>query len=132
MSVDLDQAVEAYLALRNEKARIQAEADEAIAKIDRDMSAIDAMFLDICRETNVNSLNTNHGTIVRQIKERFVCNDWDAFRRFEVENPDYDFREKRIHQGNFKTFMETHEDDGLPPGVNSMREFQIVVRKSNK
>lgn len=132
MPVDLDQAVEAYLALRNEKARIQAEADEQIAAIDKDMQAIDNLFLEICHQTNVNSLNTNHGTIVRQIKERFVCNDWDAFRKFEVENPDYDFREKRIHQSNFKTFMEQHEGDGLPPGVNSMREFQIIVRKSSK
>ena len=132
MQVDLDQAVEAYLNLRTEKARIESEAEAQVAEIEKDMAEIDSLLLQICHDTNVNSLNTNHGTVIRQIKERFVCNDWDNFRRFEADHPEYDFREKRIHQGNFKTFMEQHEGDGLPPGVNSMREFQIVVRKSTK
>ena len=37
--------------------------------------------------------------------------------------------ESRIHQGNFKEFIAERKDDGLPPGVNVMREFGIVVRK---
>lgn len=130
--VNLDEAVEAYLNMRNEKERIQREADQAIEAINKEMAEIDQIFLGICNETNVNSLNTDHGTVIRQIKERFVCNDWDGFRKFELENPDYDLREKRIHQGNFKQYMEQRAEDGLPPGVNSMREFQIVVRKSSK
>lgn len=132
MSVDLDQAVEAYLNLRAEKARIEAEAEEQVGKIEKDMQEISEIFLGICNETNVNSLNTNHGTVIRQVKERFICNDWGNFRKFEFDNPEYDFRERRIHQGNIKDFMETHADDGLPPGVSSMREFQITVRKSTK
>lgn len=132
MQVDLDQAVEAYLNLRTEKARIESECEAQVANIEKDMDEISQIFLGICNETNVNSLNTNHGTVMRQVKERFICNDWDNFRRFELENSEYDFRERRIHQGNFKDFMETHEGDGLPPGVNSMREFQIIVRKSTK
>jgi hypothetical protein len=37
--------------------------------------------------------------------------------------------EGRIHQGNFKEFIADRKDEGLPPGVNVMREFTIVVRK---
>jgi hypothetical protein len=37
--------------------------------------------------------------------------------------------EGRIHQGNFKQFMSEHEGEGLPPGVNVMREFGVTVRK---
>ena len=36
-----------------------------------------------------------------------------------------------IHQGNFKEFMSEREGDGLPPGVNALREFAIVVRKAS-
>jgi hypothetical protein len=46
-----------------------------------------------------------------------------------MENDAVDLLERRIHQGNFKQFMAEHERDGLPPGVNVMREFGIVVRK---
>ena len=48
-----------------------------------------------------------------------VCNDNEAVELLE----------RRIHQGNFKEFMSEHQQDGLPPGVNVMREFGIVVRK---
>jgi len=37
--------------------------------------------------------------------------------------------DRRIHQGNFKEFIAERQEDGLPPGVNVMREFGIVVRK---
>ena len=47
--------------------------------------------------------------------------------RSEREMPE--LFEARIHQGNFKDFMSEHASEGLPPGVNVMREFTITVRK---
>lgn len=128
MSVDMDQAVQAYLNIRAERAQLAAEYEQKDAELASLLAEIDKVFLQVCNETNVTSLNTAHGTVIRNIKERFICNDWDGFRQFERENPDYDFREKRIHQGNIKLYMEENKSDGLPPGVNSMREFQITVR----
>lgn len=132
MQVDLDQAVEAYLNIRAERERLLREYEAQDNELKETMKEIDEVFLNVCRETNANSINTDHGTVIRQVKERFVCNNWDEFREFELEHPDFDLREKRIHQGNFRQFMEQHDGDGLPPGVNSMREYQIVVRKSSK
>jgi len=63
------------------------------------------------------------------MNERFYCNDWDNFKKFILEHQAIDLFERRIHQGNFKEFMSGHKDDGLPPGVNVMREFGITVRK---
>jgi hypothetical protein len=40
--------------------------------------------------------------------------------------------ERRIHQGNFKENLAENEADGLPPGVNVMREFGVSVRKASK
>jgi hypothetical protein len=40
--------------------------------------------------------------------------------------------ERRIHQSNFREFLNGHEDDGLPPGINVMREFGVTVRKNSK
>jgi len=39
--------------------------------------------------------------------------------------------ERRIHQGNFREHMSDIEGEGLPPGVNVMREFGITVRKAS-
>ena len=67
--------------------------------------------------------------LFRKLNERFYCNDWDNFRNFVLDNEAVELLERRIHQGNFKEFMSEHQQDGLPPGVNVMREFGIVVRK---
>ena len=81
--------------------------------------------------TNVNGLRTHHGTVTRQVKERYFCTDWDNFKKFVETEGSIDLLERRIHQRNFKEFMSERSGDGLPPGVNALREFDIVVRKAS-
>ena len=97
----------------------------------RSMEKLEAALLDICNTANVNGLRTAHGTVMRQIKERFFCTDWDNFKKFIESEGSLDLLERRINQRNFKEFMTERKDDGLPPGVNVLREFDIVVRKAS-
>jgi hypothetical protein len=46
-----------------------------------------------------------------------------------MENGVPELFEQRIAQTNFKEFIAERKDTSLPPGVNVMREFTIVVRK---
>jgi hypothetical protein len=85
--------------------------------------------LEICNTTKADSIKTQNGTVIRKLTERFYCNDWDNFKDFVLQHKAVELLERRIHQGNFKEFMVEHEQDGLPPGVNVMREYGIVVRK---
>ncbi len=130
--INAEEFVEAYLAIRTERERIKQEYEAQDQLLKSDMSQLEAGLLDICNTVNANSINTKHGTVIRSLKERFICSDWDNFKEFIRENDAVDCLERRIHQGNFKTFMEEHEGEGLPPGVNVMREFGITVRKSSK
>jgi len=129
-AVNVEEVVRAYLNIRAERERILREYEQKDAELLNDMRELDAILLSVCNQTNVNSLNTKAGTVIKQLKQRFICEDWENFRKFELENPEYDFRERRIHQNNFKQYVEQHEGDGLPPGVSTLREFTIVVRKS--
>lgn len=124
--------VEVYLAIREERSRILREYEEQDKALKADMAQLEASLLDTCNKVNASSINTQHGTIIRSLKERFVCSDWDSFKQFVRENDAVDCLERRIHQGNFKEFLKERVDDGLPPGVNVMREFGITVRKSSK
>jgi hypothetical protein len=65
------------------------------------------------------------------VKERFYCTDWTNFKDFVEQKGSIDLLERRIHQKNFKDFMAERQSDGLPPGINVLREFDIVVRKSS-
>jgi hypothetical protein len=119
----------AIIGLRSERERLLAHFELADAELIEQMKVIEARLLEECNRLNADSIKTKSGTIMRRLNERFICADWDNFRQFEESNRDYDFRERRIAQGNMKTYLSEHKDDGLPPGVDVMREYKIVVRK---
>lgn len=130
--INAEEYVEAYLAIRNERDRIKQEYEAQDTVLKTDLSQLEAGLLTICNAVNANSINTQYGTVIRSLKERFICSDWDNFKQFILENEAVDCLERRIHQGNFSEFLKERQDEGLPPGVNVMREFTIVVRKSSK
>lgn len=126
---DANALVETYLTLRREREKIKAEYEAKDSGLKADMEQVEAALLAICNETNASGFRTVHGTVTRQIKDRFFCTDWDNFKKFIETQGSIDLLERRIHQRNFKEFMTEHEGEGLPPGVNVLREFDIVVRK---
>ena len=131
-NINTEEAVMAYLNIRNEREKILREYEAKDAKLKEDMAKIEALLLDVCNNINADSIRTSHGTVMRKLSERFFCQDWDNFYGFILENEAVQLLERRIHQSNFKEFLKDHEGDGLPPGVNVMREFGISVRKASK
>lgn len=131
MSYDTEQLVEAYVRVRDERARILKEYEAKDSELKSDLDQLKITLLSVCNEVNANSIKTSQGTVMRKLNERFFCKDWDSFRKFVMENDAVELLERRIHQGNFKQFISGHEEDGLPPGVNVMREFDITVRRSS-
>ena len=125
----LDDLVNVYLTIRNEREKLKACWEVKDGELEQDMKSLEQSMLTICNDTNASSIRTESGTVIRSLKERFTTNDWDNFKKFVLDNEAIDLLERRIHQGNFKEFMTEHKDEGLPPGVNVMREFTIVVRK---
>lgn len=123
--------VETYLTLRRERERIKADYESRDEGLKTDMEKIESALLEICNATNTNGLKTSHGTVTRQIKDRYFCTDWDNFKKFVETEGSIDLLERRIHQRNFKEFMSERKDQGLPPGVNALREYDIVVRKAS-
>ena len=121
--------VKIYLTIRTEKERVEAEWKAKNDAIVADMKVLEGQMLEVCNKNNASSMRTNSGTVIRKLTERYTVSDGDGFRKFVLENGLVDLFEARIHQGNFKEFIAEHKDDGLPPGVNVMREFGIVVRK---
>jgi hypothetical protein len=128
---DVEALVETYLTLRRARETLKAQYEADDSGLKKDMEGIEAALLDVCNKTNVNGLKTQYGSVTRQVKDRFFCTDWDNFKKFVEAEGSLDLLERRIHQRNFKEFMAERQGDGLPPGVNVLREFDIVVRKSS-
>lgn len=132
MQHNTDELVQAYLNIRSERERIKSDYEQRDAALRADMGELEAAFLSICNTVGANSINTQHGTVIRSLKERYTCADWDNLKQFIKEHDALDCLERRIHQGNFRTLMQDLKNEGLPPGVSVLREYDITVRKSTK
>jgi hypothetical protein len=126
---NMEELVKAYLTIRNERDRIESEYKDRDAALKEELVVLEQAMLAGCNEINADSIKTSQGTVMKQLKERFTCSDRDNFNKFVIEHGAVELFEGRIHQSNFKEFMSERRADGLPPGVNVMREFTITVRK---
>jgi hypothetical protein len=129
--MNTEEIVDAYLNIREARQKLAQEFEDADNDLKKDMTHLEQMLLATCQEIGADSIKTKFGTVIRRVNERFYCTDWENFRKFVLENDAVDLFERRLHQGNFRQFLEEHESDGLPPGVNVMREYGVTVRKSN-
>ena len=126
---DMNELVKAYLTIRNGREKIEAEYKERDMQLKADMAILEQEMLAGCNDMKVESLRTDSGTVIKSLKERYTCADRDNFNKFVLETGAVELFEARLHQGNFKEFMSERHNEGLPPGVNVMREFTITVRK---
>jgi hypothetical protein len=124
---DVEPLVETYLTLRREREMLSRQ-DKLLKE---DMEKLESAMLAICNATNMNGFKTRLGTVTRKVKERYVCSDWDNFKKFIETEGSVDLLSKTIHQSNFKEFMSERMGDGLPPGINALREYDIVVLKAS-
>jgi len=128
---DTEELVSDYLEIRRMRESLKANYESQDEELKDAMESIKEALLAICNENNQNGFKTDSGTVTRQVKERYFCTDWDNFRKFVENEGSIDLLERRIHQRNFKEFMSERAGDGLPPGVNALREYDIVVRKAS-
>lgn len=126
---NLDELVKIYLTIRSEREKIESEWKAKDTEFKNEQALLEQQMLAVCNESNATSIKTEQGTVIKSLKERFTVADGDSFRKFVMEQEMPELFEARIHQGNFKDFMSEHASEGLPPGVNVMREFTITVRK---
>ena len=118
---DTEELVSDYLEIRRLRESLKATYESQDEELKDAMESIKEALLAICNENNQNGFKTHSG----------FCTDWDNFKKFIELEGSIDLLERRIHQRNFKEFMSERVGDGLPPGVNALREYDIVVRKAS-
>ena len=127
--IQLDELVNTYLKIRNQKDALYQEFQKTDRELKADLAQIEQVMLSSLNEVSADSIRTSGGTIIKTLKENYVCSDWSNFKDFVLDNEAVELLQQRIHQANFKEFLASRSEDGLPPGISTMREFNIVVRK---
>jgi hypothetical protein len=127
--VKVDSLVSTYLTIRREREKLAKKYEQEDAVFKEQMERLEEAMLATCNQIGAETLRTEHGTIIKTLKENYVCGDWDNFKKYIIENDALELLQQRLSQTNFKEFLSTRGEEGLPPGISTMREFKISVRK---
>ena len=112
------------------KARMEA-LDAEIATLDEQRTEVRLAIKDQMKAQGLKTVNTTSGTVSLVTKTRYNTQDWDSFKTFVLEHQVVDLLEKRIAQTNMASFLE--ENPGVvPPGLNSVTEYDVRVTKARK
>ena len=130
--IKLDEIVQAFLSIRGQREAIAREFELKDAELKAEQVQLEQVLLEQCNSLNAETIRTGAGTVVKTLKENFICSDWDGLKSFILENGLIELMQQRLHNGNLKEYLATHEGEGMPPGVSSFREYSIVVKKPSK
>jgi hypothetical protein len=103
--------------------------EEEVATLETQLEMVEQQLLDICKTTGQNGGKTDYGSFTRAVKTRYWPSDWDSMYRFVKEHDAPELLERRIHQGNFKEFLQANPDK-LPTGMNVESKYSITVRRA--
>lgn len=130
-NVPIDRLVKIYRKIKEKIDTLTQEYDTQVETLKAQQDEIKFALKDMMKSDGTTSLKTSYGTVSLITKTRYSTNDWDSFKRFIVEHDAVDLLEKRVAQTNMAQFLQ--ENPGaVPPGLNSMTEFEIRVTKPTK
>jgi len=131
--VNVDDLTAKYIELRDRKAKIKKEAEDAEAALSALQDAIGDKIREIMHEMGVTSLKTAHGTAYIAYRESATVADWDVLLGFIKNQRLGNLLERRVSKSAVKDRMEEDRNGNYhqepPPGVNFVRIEGVNVRR---
>ncbi len=127
--ISADKLVAAYIKMRDKRAELLREYEDADTGVKTQMEMVEAKLLELCKTVGADSLKTKHGTVIRGVKTRYWTSDWASMHKFILEHQMPDLLEKRISQSTLKQLLDENPDM-MPPGVNVDSKYSVTVRRS--
>lgn len=126
--MNLDEAVEKYIALRDKKDALVRKHKEELKPYNERMDKIEAAILGLFNKTGQNSARTNHGTPYRSDVLSASVADRDAFLDFVRENEAWHFLENRVTKKAVQEYEQEHGE--YPPGIKTSVTTKININRS--
>lgn len=128
--IPIDRLVKVYVKMRDAKSEMTKRHDAEVAVLDEAMDKISVEFKRRALEQGTDGFKTDFGTVYLQTSLKSSCADWQIFYDWMQKENALDFLEKRISNGQIKTYMEEHEG-ALPPGISVFKEIEARVRRNS-
>ena len=116
-----------YMALRDRKAAIEAEAKAKVAEIRAKLDKLEAYLKAEMDAQGVTSFKSDSGTAFVVATDYASVADWDAVLNFILTNEAFDMLEKRVSKTAVRGYIE--QTKTVPPGVNYGTKLEVNVRR---
>jgi len=127
--ISADKLVAAYIKMRDRRAELLREYEDADGGVKTQMEMVEAKLLELCKTVGADSLKTKHGTVIRGVKTRYWTSDWASMHKFILEHQMPDLLEKRVSQSTMKQLLEENPDM-MPPGMNVDSKYSVTIRRN--
>lgn len=127
--MDANQLVKVYIKIRDAKDAKTRQYETDIAALDQQLGMLEESLLEICKTTGQDGGKTENGSFTRTVKTRYWTSDWDSMYQFIKDHDAPELLERRVHQGNFKEFLQDNPDK-MPQGMNVDSRYSITVRRA--
>ena len=124
-----DKLARVYVKIRDARVELKNDFDKKDAELKADLDTIASQLLEICKQTNADTLKTSGGTVMRTVKTRYWTSDWEAMYDLIANTGELGLLEQRIHQGNMKEYLKDNPEK-LPIGLNVDSRYDVIVRRA--
>lgn len=128
-AVDFARIVKAHINIRDHRAQLKKQFDEADQQFKQAQAKLESVMLDHLNKTGSEAIRTEHGTFYAQEEMTPSASDWNMLYDWIKEHDAWEALERRIKKTFIKEFAEAH-GGGLPPGVSVFRERIVRVRRA--
>ena len=129
-TISVDRLVAAYIKMRDKRAELLREYEEADGEVKAQMEAVESKLLDLCKEIGADTLGSKHGKVMRTVKTRYWTSDWESMHKFILEHKMPELLERRISQTTMKQLLEENPDL-MPPGLNTDSRYAVTIRRAS-
>ena len=93
--VKANDLVTTYLAIRREREKLAKKYEQEDSVFKDQLNRLEEAMLTTCNDIGAETLRTENGTIVKTLKENYVCGDWDNFKKYVLENQALELLQQR-------------------------------------
>ena len=127
--MDINNVIDTYVKLREQKDIIQAEADEKIEKINDSLHKMEGWLKIKLDELGLTQFKAESGTVFLSTVDFCNVEDWALVLNYIIQNKKFDLLERRVSKLAIKQILAAKKD--LPPGVKYVTMVKPVVRRAS-
>jgi hypothetical protein len=129
-TISVDKLVAAYIKMRDKRAELLREYEEADGSVKAQMELVESKLLEICKEIGADRLGSKHGAVIRTVKTRYWTSDWESMHKFILQHKMPELLERRISQSTMKQLLEENPEL-MPVGLNTDSKYSVTIRRTS-